>query len=224
MGSLANAYLFLLGLASGIALLTLTAYRRVSPAWLKWLLVGSGMLVVSRYLTMALFTNAEAPQRFWAIRYCWFATPVGLILPSVFAIDQLLRHPAMSPRKLLGWVAPFSVAYVAVILFAQATPVADEIVGWTPRLSAGWQTLVSIVEGVFVSGFVGVCVTLMRKVSSRPIQSALLGLALGHGYLGLDVLLLALGRWYFKPFLYSEMVTLLAIWPAYETATQGSDT
>ena len=215
---MSSLYLFLLGLASGIALLTITGYRRVSPAWLKWLLVMSGMLVISRYLTMALFTSAEAPQRFWALRHCWFATSIGLTLPSVFAIDALLRHPAMTPNKLLSWFSPFLIAYSAVILLADGTPVADKVVGWTPSLSAGWRTFVSTVEGVFVLGFVGTCALLMRNIASRSIRIALLGLALGHSYLGLDGLLLALGAWYFRPFLYSEMLTLLAIWHAYETS------
>ena len=214
-----SAYLFLLGLASGITLLALTAYRRVSPPWLKWLLIASGVFVMSRYVTMALFTSDEAPQRFWALRHCWFATSIGLTLPSVFAIDQLLRHPALSPKKLLCWFAPFLAAYSAVILFGAFSPVPDRVGGWIPRLSSGWQAFVAIVHGTFVIGFLGICGMLMRKIPSRPIRASLLGLAVGQAYLAVDGLLLASGRWYFRPFLYSEMLTLLAIWHAYETST-----
>ena len=218
MASLADAYLFLLGLASGVGVLSITAYRRVSPPWLKWLLTASGVFVISRYVTLALFTNGEAPRRFWILRHCWFATSIGLTLPSVFAIDQLLRHPALSPKKLLWWFAPFLAVYSSVMLFGAVTPVPDRVVGWMLRLGAGWRVLVSVVQGTFVIGFVAICVLLIRKISSRPIRRALLGLAVGQLYLGIDGVLLALGRWYFRPFLYSEMLALLAIWYAYETS------
>ena len=215
---LASAYVFLLGLACGITLLSLTAYRHVSPAWLKWLLISLGLFVMSRYISMALFTSPEASVRFWGLRHCWFASSVGLTLPSLMAIDQLLRHPGMSPGKLLRLFSPFLVAYGSVILFGAMTPQPDRIVGWIPHLSSGWHWLLSGVQVVFVLGFLSICIGLMWKLPSPPIRRALLGLALAHTYLGLDGVWLALGKWYFRPFLYSEMVALLALWYAYETA------
>lgn len=220
MPSAAGAYLFLLGLATGVALLTTTSYRRVSPPWLRWLLMASGVFVMSRYATMALFTADDAPRYFLALHPCWFATSVGLTLPSVFALDQLLRHPAMTPKKLLVWFSPFLVVYGLLLLFADVTMEPDRVAGWTLRLAAGWQILLSLTQGVFVIGFIGISLMLMRQIASTPIRLALLGLAAAHAYLGVDGLLLALGRWYFKPFLYSEMLTLLALWHAYETSSK----
>ena len=223
--SLTSVYVFLLGLASGITLLTITSYRRVSPPWLKRLLVVAGLLVMSRYLTMVLFTSHEAPERFWALRHCWFATSIGLMVPSVFAVDQLLRDPRMSPKRLLIWCSPFLIAYGLVMLFGGMTPMPDRVAGWTPRLSPGWQALLSLTTGTFLVGFIGMCAVLVRKIPSHRLQLALLGLAAGQGALGFDGLLLAFGGWYFRPFLYTEMATLLAIWHAYETSAalqQGS--
>ncbi|MBI4003930.1 MAG: hypothetical protein HY353_02815 [Candidatus Omnitrophica bacterium] len=220
MPSAGGVYLFFLGLACGIALLTATSYRRVSPRWLRWLLIVSGVFVMSRYATMALFTATEAPRHFLALRPCWFATSIGLTLPSVFALDQLLRHPAMTPRKLLIWFSPFLAVYGLVLLFAGVTLVPDRLVGWALHLGSGWQVLLSLTQGVFVIGFIGISVMLMRKIPAAPIRLALLGLAAGQAYLGLDGLLQALGRWYFRPFLYSEMLMLLALWHAYETSAK----
>jgi hypothetical protein len=214
----AHAYLFLLGLAAGLAILTTTSYRRISPAWLKWLLVASGLLVMSRYVTMALFTSEEAPQRFWALRHCWHGTAIGLTLPSVFAVDQLIRHPAMTPKKLLIRFAPFLAASLAILLVADLQAVPDRVVGWSLKLTPPWRAALIAVQGAFVLGFVGVSLLLMAKLPSWPIRRALLGLVLGHGSLALDGLLQAAGHWYFRPNLYSEMVTLLALWHAYETA------
>ena len=218
MASLAGSDLFLLGLASGITLLTITSYRRVSPPWLRRLLMLSGFFVMSRYLAMALLTSSDAPQRFWSLRFCWYATTIGLMLPSVFAVDQLLRHPAMSPKRLLRWCAPFLTVYSAVMVFGAAAPMPDRVAGRAPHLSAGWQAILSIVQGVFVVGFVGLCVRFMRKIPPGRLRVALGGLVLGQFGLGCDGLLLTMGGWYFRPFLYTEMAMLLALWFAYETS------
>ena len=218
MAPAAGAYFFLLGLASGIAVLTISAFQRVSPPWLKGLLAASGLFVISRYVALALFAAADTPERVWAWRHCWFATSLALPLQSVFAVDQLLRHPAMSPKRLLGWLAPFLIASSAVILFAGMTPVPDRIAGWSLRLNPGWQRLLSITHGLFVAGFLGISLPLMRKVPARPIRIALLGLALAQACLALDGVILALGGWYFRPYLYSEMLALFAIWHAFKTA------
>ena len=220
MPSAAGVYLFLLGMATGLALLTTTSYLGVSPPWLRWMLMASGLFVMSRYVTMALFTADEAPRYFLSLRPCWFATSVGLTLPSVCALDQLVRHPAMTPKKLLVWFSPFLIVYGVVLVFADATPVPDRVVGWMLQLGIGWRILLALVQGVFVLGFIGASLLLMRKIPSQPIRLALIGLVLGQGYLGLDGVLLALGRWYFKPFLYSEMLMLLALWHAYETSAR----
>ena len=182
--------------------------------------MATGLFVISRYGTMLLFTLHDAPRIVWGLRHCWFATSIGLTLPSVMAIDQLVRHPAMSPLKLLRAFAPFLVIYSAVILFGAMTPQPDLVIGWTPQLSRGWQWLLGGVQTVFVVGFVGICLVLMRKLPSSPIRGALLALTLAHLYLGFDGVLLALGKWYFRPFLFSELFALLAIWHAYDTSAR----
>lgn len=216
---LASLYLFCLGLASGFVVLTCTAYRRVSPQWLKWLLIGLGGFVISRYVTLTLFTQAKAVQQFWWLRHCWLATSVGLTLPSIVAVDHLVRHPAMTPKKLFRWYAPFLTVYALVILFGRFIPMPDPVIGWTLELSPPWQWLLSIVQGTFVIGFVGVCALLIRNLPSRPIRLALAGLIAAHLYLALDGLILAFGGWYFRPFLFSEMLTLLALQRAFSIAS-----
>lgn len=215
------AYLFLLGLASGVALLAISSFRQVTPAWLKWALTASGLLVIARYVTLAIFTSSDAPQRFWGLRHVWFGSAIGLTFPSAFAVDQLIRHPAMTPKKLLRWVAPFLVAYGAVMLFGTYRPEPAPVVGWTLHLSAPWRVFVSAVQGAFAAGFIGIGAMLMRKIPSRPIQLGLLGLLAGQTLLGLDGLIVALGGWYVRPFLFSEMVMCLAIWHAFETAADS---
>ena len=213
-----GAYLFLLGVASGVAVLTMTAYRRVSPAWLKWLLMASGALVIGRYLAMALFTDPEVPTRWWGWRHCWFGSSLGLTLPGVFAVDQLVRHPALSPKTLLRWFAPFLLVYGAIIVVAPMTPSADQL-GWTPRLAHGWRLILSIAHGLFVGGFLWGGMFLLNKFPfPRSTRLALIGLMAGYGALALDGMLRIAGGWYFRPYLFTEMAMLAALWYAFETA------
>jgi hypothetical protein len=214
----AAAYLFLLGLAGGVSLLTLTAYRHVSPAWLRWMLFAAGLFVATRYVTMALFTSPDAPQRFGWLRPCWYATSLGLPLACVIALDQLIRHPAMTPKRLLTWFSPFLAAYGAVIVFGAAVIVPDRVLGWTLHLQPAWRAALSLTHTVFTLGFIGLCILMSLKLPSRPIRIALAFLVLGQMFLGFDGLVLALGRWYFRPYLFSELVMLLALWHAYETS------
>ena len=219
MPPLAGPYLFLLGLAGGFSILAISAYRRVSPKWLRWMLIVTGCFMISRYVTMALFTDSDAPNRYWALRHCWFASSISLTLPGVFAVDQLVKHPAMTPKRLLQWFSPFAAVYASIILFGDVTPKADAIAGWMPTLSSGWRLLVTATQSVFVLGFLGLSVMFLPKLPDRRLKRALVLLTAGFAYLGLDGGLLALGLNYFRPFLFSEMLTLFALWNAFETAS-----
>jgi hypothetical protein len=127
------------------------------------------------------------------------------------AVDQLVRHPAMTPKRLLMWYAPFLVIYIAVTLFGRFIPMPDPTIGWTLKLSLPWHTLLSIVQGTFVIAFVSFCLLLIRKLPMPSVRLALAFLAAAHAYLAVDGALLAAGGWYFRPFLFSEMLTLLAL-------------
>jgi len=59
---------------------------------------------------------------------------------------------------------------------------------------------------------------LIRKIQTMRIRLALGVLMAAYAYLGLDGTLLALGRWYARPFLFSELLAFLAIWFALEMA------
>ncbi len=192
--------LFLLGLMSGVALLALSAYRRASPFWLKWLLIATGAALIFRYVLMAIAAlSPEAPLQPWTARGLWMIRFVGLTLPAVCAIDQIIRHPAMSPQKLLRW-------YGAALLVVGAA-----------LCSNTW--LLPLAQLLFLAGLVGGCVALARKIPSWPIQRALAGLSLAYGLLLADSLLLLLGWASRSPDpLYPELAALLGLWYAYETA------
>ena len=210
--------MFILGLAAGIALLSVTAYRRISPRWLQWLLTATGLLMTGRYLTLALLASLGNPRHFVSLlRFFWLSNMLGLTLPGVMALDQLLRHPAMSPKKLLIRFSPFLVIYGIFFLFAPVKTVLDPAAGWAFQLAQPWQLALGITQALFFAGFIIISLMLMRKIPSTPIRLALFGLVIGYSYLGIAGLLTASSS--LHPFLFSEMILLLAFWNAYETSS-----
>ena len=90
--------------------------------------------------------------------------------------------------------------------------------GWSITLRGGWRVAFISLQTAFTIGFIGLCVLLMRKLPVRSIRAALLGLVAAYAYLIFDGIWLACGRWYVRPFLFSEMAVLVALWFAYETS------
>lgn len=165
----------------------MTAYARVSPFWLRALLWASGLLLVSRYILGANPKSSEA---------LWTASSIGLTLPGVVAIDQLIRHPAMTPKKLLRWYALFLVVDGALCAL---TGIAGHVVAMI---------------GLCI-GIIGFCVLFIRKIPSLSIQKPLLVLAVSYGSLGLSLPSI---WWSTTAWLYAEMATLFALWYAYDTS------
>lgn len=213
-------YLFWLGLAVGLTLLVMTSYRTISPRWLMWALLGSGALLISRYLSMALFATGGQPGMAGLLQRLWFGSAIGLTFPGMVALDQLVRHPAMTPKKLLRAYAPFLAVYVPAILLGSTQMTANPVIGLRPRLE-GWAALaLSVAQTLFVSLVVWLGAKLAKKLPSKHIRVALWALMAAYLSLALDGLLLACGIWYRWPFLYSEILTLIALWWAFETARQ----
>ncbi len=215
-------YLFCVGLAAGIAILALTSYATLSPRWLKWIVLASGVFAASRYLAIAICALHPDASSSWILRRCWFGTSVGLTLPSVVALDQLVRHPAMSPTKLLQRFAPFLAGYAAVLIFGSFDAQPDLLLGMHLHL-VGWAAVfLAIIQSCFVLLFLGLSILIIRKLPVRRIQLAIAGLMLAHLYLGVDGVLESAHLWSVRPFLFSEILALLAIWWALQTARSSS--
>ena len=210
-------YLVLIGIASGAVFVACAGYLTASPPWIRWMLLGSAVLVLARDVAMAVSAISIDPPG-WLLQRCWFASSIGLTFPAVVAVDHLVRHPAMTPKKLLRLYAPFLAAYLLVLLMAPMELRPDPLVGFRPVL-VGWGRLaLSITQTAFVLGLIWIAIQLVRKLPSSPIRAALLALVAAYAYLGIDGVILAAGHWYFRPFLFSEIFALLALWWAFETA------
>jgi hypothetical protein len=176
---------FLFGLTSGLVILLLTAYRRLSPRWLKWLLIVMALLLLSGYVTLAYVAVDESWLRWWR-----FIRSVGLTLPGLFAVDQLIRHPAVTPKKVLRWYSPWFMAY--------------GIASFTPW----WRWTVPAVTTFFSLMLLWISGMVIRKLPDRRIRLALISLSLAYLAMGLSGLLLA------------DMLLLLALWSAFDTSVR----
>jgi hypothetical protein len=185
--------IFCVGFACGIALLAITAYRHVSPVWLRVLLMATGLLMMGRYAVLAEFAGALSGRQWFLWWSCGY---IAMAFAAVFAVDQLLRHPAMTPRKLMLGFLPFLLAYMGFILLDH-------------------DLLVKVAQGFFSVLFVGGCGFFIRKIPVLPIRIALGLLALAFGLLGMSALMPGGMGWSFEV---PEIFTLFCLWYAFETA------
>jgi hypothetical protein len=214
----AGWYLAALGLAAGLAVLAITAYTAVGPSWLRWSLIASGALAIGRYATMTAFATSAAPEQLAGLQRFWFGTSIGLTWPTAVAMDQLVRHPAMTPKKLFTFYAPFLAVYLAVLAAGTLVQQTDPIVAVSPELVGWGRGLIIVAQSAFVGLVLWMGGRLVRKLPAGRTRLAVALLMAAHAYLGLDGVVLALGGWYVRPFLYSEMLALAAIWFALDTA------
>ena len=167
-------YVFTLGVAAGLTLVIMGAYGRLSPRWLQVLLLASGALLAARYigLTFLFVAPHEIPTQLLGI--VWRSAPISFLLSSAVAVDQLLRHPAMTPKKLVRWMSPFLFAFALISLLAPTVLAGDPRVGWALCLPSLWGVALVAVQGVVAVVILGLGIFLARKIPSKPIIEALL--------------------------------------------------
>ncbi len=196
--------LYLTGFASGTVLLALSGYRQASPSWLKWLLWATGAFLLTRYF-MTILALQSFPEVFFQIHhYRWAVATTCLGIPGLFVIDQMLRHPAMSPEKFARIALP-------VIVLQALCVVLSDFVPWIMWLSFGIYQLTAL-------GLVGFCLRLMFQVPNALMKRALAALIFGFGCLAVEGLISLQGNPFAAPGLLSEIITLIALWYAYEAS------
>ena len=135
---------------------------------------------------------------------------------------MLSRSRSGASPTVLRWLAPWLAIYLCIILFGHLEARPDRIIGWGLHLSAGWQRLLAAAHSLFVVAVVALAGRLAARLPSRPIRLALLGLAAAQLALAADGLLVGLGYWYFRPYLWSELLALAAVWHAFDTAARSA--
>ncbi len=214
----AGWYLVLLGVGLGLAALAMTGYSWVSPRWLRLTLLVAGLLVSARYLVMAHLSLSPVGQALGPLDRLWLGSSIGLTWPGVVAIDQLIRHPAMTPERLLKSFSPFLLVYTLVMVAGPMDLRADPLIGVSPHL-LGWARILLIVtQSAFVALLMWFTMQVMRKVPASRTRTAVFGLMGGYLALAVDGVIRSTGLWYVRPFLFSEFLLLLALWFAFDTA------
>jgi hypothetical protein len=152
---------FTAGLSTGLALMLLLSFRPLSPRWLRWNLYLDGLFLAAFSATRGAVEATAYAQ------YSSFVLTLSLALPSLFAIDQLVRHPAMRLQR-LSMAA--SIAFLVIVLcyvlegFTQARL-------WG-RLSLVWGACVALAIAFMAVRF-------LKSVPHPTVKAALGGLVLG---------------------------------------------
>ena len=154
---------YMLGLVTGTALFPVWTFGRVSPSWMRGLILGCQLVIAAHYCLLGQMPPAGPDDLQW-FRPVWLAQGAQVIVSAV-VLDQLIRHPAMSPRRLLLAAGPFA-----------AVPVLAAIIGpgaWTAWGTEGALTAFHLLYAA-VGGF------LLLKIRMRRLQGMLALLLIAH--------------------------------------------
>lgn len=196
---------FLAGLGCGFTLLVASALRPVSPRWLRVLLLCLMLVQAAWYLLSLLASPAVWLP--WS-EPLWLLTATGLLVSSVFAIDQLLRHPAMSPRRLLRWCSPLLIVAI----------VAAPLLRYPPLIPFLGRALLYL--GVYMLGSLGFSIwmlVLFPKIPSRVMRGAVCLLAAAHAMRAGEILY-GLWRVGIPAIVHADLFLLMSLWYAYDLA------
>ena len=192
--------IFLLGFSAGLCGLLLHEYVLLSPRWFRWIVTLSGLGVISRYVLLAMIVITPPATLGWEVRLIDAWASISLTLPCAVAVDQLVRHPAMTPKKLLGFYAPCAAALLVTFI------------------TGSNRALLAVIHGAFALAVVWFSTLLIRKLPGTSVRLALAGLAAAQVVLAgcrLVGLLFALD---IRLVLLTDLLVLASIWTALKTA------
>lgn len=209
---------FLLGLSTGVSALWFSEYLLLSPGWFRWVLVVSGIGVMSRYLLLFLTMISWVPWPGGVIRLIEVWAAIGLTLPCAVALDQLVRHPAMTPKKLLLRYAPMAAAFAPLLILGHASRWPDPVLGAIVGLSGSDAKALAILHGAFALITVWIVALLIRKLPGLPLRRAFTALAATQVLLTAQRLAGSLTWLDVRLVLAAEAAVLAAIWAALKTS------
>lgn len=196
--------IYLTGIASGTVLLAMSAYRHASPVWLKWLLWITGLFLILRYTLTVLFLESGSLHFFQLQSYRWAVATACLCVPALFVIDQMLRHPAMSPEKFARIALPAILIQALCVLFGDQFA----FLGW---VSFGVFQLFALALVVF-------CIRLWPQIPNTLLKRALSILIAALAFLAGESIMSLMGSTLSASGVLAEILMLAALWHTYETS------
>ena len=174
-----------------------------------------------RYRLMAAALGNGDLGLWWTIRSVWCVHLVALTWPAVVAADQLIRHPAVTPRALVRWYVPMAMAGLGVIVLGQIGLVPESGVGMRLALLGAWARAAGLLLGSFSIILIVVGGMVWRRLLPGPVKTSLSALLAAYALVGLEGVV-QLVRPSPAPWLWPEMIAFLALWNAFQTAQRAS--
>ena len=191
---------FFLGLAAGLSAFLVSEYLALSPRWFRWVVTLSSLGVISRHVLLAMIAIAPPATLGWGARLIDAWASVGLTLPCAVAIDQMVRHPAMTPKKVLTAYAPVAAALLVTFI------------------TGGNRALLAVIHGAFALAAVWFGALLIRKLPGTSVRLALAGLAAAQVVLAGRQLAAVFAALDLRLGLGTDLLVLGSIWAALKTA------
>ena len=132
----------------------------------------------------------------------WLAGLIGLTWPVMAAVDQLVRHPAMTPKKLALWYAPFLVCSLVAIVGGMARAVGC--------LLAGFSAVLMVVAGA-----------MWRRLPPGAVKSALAMLMVAAVACAAEGVARAIDP-SGLPWMWPEALVMTGVWRSFRAASRAA--
>lgn len=212
-------YAVLIGLcvlALYVLFCNILAIKEVKYQDLKNVCIGLFIFSMTRYIALIIYGDHASMETLNLLRYFYFATSIGLTLPTASAVWYVtpLYREKVSYLKYLACFLPWILFYVFVI-FAQPTSIEPgPYFGYTLALTGNFSHYLAIVQGSFVTVIIILSIIGIIKYKNVQMRVQYVIIILAQIVLAIDGILQGRDiRTAVPPFTLSEII---GFWAVYE--------
>lgn len=143
---------------------------------------------IFRYLTLMVYGDMPSYKLLDALRYFYFATSVGLTIPTLAAIwyiTPLYRGKIKYPTYLLLFT-PWILFYLYIIIMQPTKIIVDKKFGYNLQLIGKFNLYLSVMQGSFVIIVLILCLVGIIKYKNVKLRSRYLAIIVAQIALTLD--------------------------------------
>jgi hypothetical protein len=155
---------------------------------LKYICMILFIFSIFRYLTLMVYGDMPSYELLNALRYFYFATSLGLTVPTLAAIwyiTPLYREKIKYPTYLLLFT-PWMLFYLYVIIMQPTRIIVDKKFGYNLQLIGNFNLYLSIAQGSFVIIVLILCLVGIIKYKNAKLRSRYFAIIIAHIALTLD--------------------------------------
>ncbi len=208
--------IFICVIAIVILVMNIVNVIKLKDEKLKYLLMGLFCFSILRYLTLIVYGDTPTLFHLEILRYFYFATSMGLTVPTMIAVWYITPHfrNSIPYWKFILFFSPWILFYLFVIITQPTEIVMGQTFGYNLILVPPFQQYLAIVQGTFVIIILLLCTFGILQYKHPILRSQYVALILAQILLAIDgFLIMKTGATsLIPPFTVTEALGFLAVY------------